>query len=112
LQSGLELPSLPPQLANTKTTNNNTENKLDSVINILCYLHSLRSEEFVNKGNYAVWTSGNLCDKKSNNPSIIKAVVNVSKTGDKQVVKAKVFCTSIKKEPCFLATLLTKETIS
>jgi hypothetical protein len=44
----------------------------------------------VNKGNYAVWTSGNLCDKKSNNPSIIKAVVNVSKTGDKQVVKAKI----------------------
>jgi hypothetical protein len=68
---------------------NEVESRLNFVNSILCYLHSLRSEEFVNKGNYAVWTSGNLCDKKSNNPSIIKAVVNVSKTGDKQVVKAK-----------------------
>jgi hypothetical protein len=69
---------------------NEVESRLNFVNSILCYLHSLRSEEFVNKGNYAVWTSGNLCDKKSNNPSIIKAVVNVSKTGDKQVVKAKI----------------------
>ncbi|CAC9598378.1 hypothetical protein [uncultured Gammaproteobacteria bacterium] len=68
---------------------NKIENKLDSVNNILCYLHSLRSEEFVNQGNYEAWMSFKLCNKKSNNLSIFKTVVNVSKTGDKQVVKAK-----------------------
>jgi hypothetical protein len=68
---------------------NKIENKLDSVNNILCYLHSLRSEEFVNQGNYEAWMSVKLCDKRTNDLSIFKTVVNVSKIGDKQVVKAK-----------------------
>jgi hypothetical protein len=55
----------------------------------ISYLHSLRSEEFVNQGNYEAWMSVKLCDKRTNNLSIFKTVVNVSKTGDKQVVKAK-----------------------
>jgi hypothetical protein len=34
---------------------NEVESGLNFANSILCYLHSLRSEEFVNIGNYAVW---------------------------------------------------------
>jgi hypothetical protein len=43
----------------------------------------------VNQGNYEAWMSVKLCDKRTNDLSIFKTVVNVSKIGDKQVVKAK-----------------------
>ncbi|AYQ57336.1 hypothetical protein MS2017_1656 [Bathymodiolus thermophilus thioautotrophic gill symbiont] len=70
---------------------NEVEGNLGAVNGLLCYLHSLRSEKFVGKGSYQVWTSGTVCDDgESNNKIILKTVVDVSKVDAKQIVKAKI----------------------
>jgi len=87
---------------------NEVEKQLDTVNNILCYLHSLRSESFVNKGDYKAWTKVSVCDIDNDNPVLLKTIANVRKTDAGQVVKVEI---SVLENNIEMASIKLKTTI-